>query len=170
MTEIISFVALPFDFTNSGIMAGEPVDCPSPAAAIERAQGLWKVFGHAGSIAFSRTTDFEIGKFNDKHILRRFGQVADEYRWQRSAMLTADERRGADAPTADNGHPIPTECKAEDISRGETVPGFGPKGDMDARLSKNGNCLFPTLDRRWIAASKAVYEVKTINSRYRPLN
>jgi hypothetical protein len=80
MTEIISFVALPFDFTNSGIMAGEPVDCPSPAAAIERAQGLWRVFGHAGSIAFSRTTDFEIGKFNDKHILRRFGQVADEYR------------------------------------------------------------------------------------------
>jgi hypothetical protein len=77
MTEIISFVALPFDFTNGGVTAG---DCPSPAAAIERAQGLWKVFGHAGSIAFSRTTDFEIGKFNDKHILRRFGQVADEYR------------------------------------------------------------------------------------------
>jgi hypothetical protein len=53
---------------------------PSPAAAIQRAHGLWKVFGHAGSVAFSRTTDFEIGKFNDKHLLRRFGQVTDEYR------------------------------------------------------------------------------------------
>jgi hypothetical protein len=80
MAEIISFVALPFDFVDGGIAAGEPVDCPSPAAAIQRAQGLWKVFGHAGSVAFSRTTDFEIGKFNDKHLLRRFGQVTDEYR------------------------------------------------------------------------------------------
>jgi hypothetical protein len=25
---------------------------------------LWKVFGHAGAVAFSRTSDFEIGKFN----------------------------------------------------------------------------------------------------------
>ena len=80
MAEITFFVALPFDFIDGGIAAGEPIDCPSPAAAIQRAQGLWKVFGHAGSVAFSRTTDFEIGKFNDKHVLRRFGQVTDEYR------------------------------------------------------------------------------------------
>jgi hypothetical protein len=80
MTEITSFVALPFDFIDGGVAAGEPIDCPSPAAAIDCAQGLWKVFGHAGSVAFSRTTDFEIGKFNNKHVLRRFGQVADEYR------------------------------------------------------------------------------------------
>jgi hypothetical protein len=36
-------------------------------------------FGHAGAIAFSRTTDFEIGKFDAKHILRRFEQVPSEY-------------------------------------------------------------------------------------------
>jgi hypothetical protein len=81
MAEITLFVALPFDFDDrGGIASGESIDCPSPAAAIQRAQGLWKVFGHAGSVAFSRTTDFEIGKFNDKHLLRRFGQVTDEYR------------------------------------------------------------------------------------------
>jgi hypothetical protein len=79
MAEITIFVALPFDFIDGAIAAGEPIDCPSPAAAIQRAQGLWKVFGHAGSVAFSRTTDFEIGKFNDKHLLRRFGQVTHEY-------------------------------------------------------------------------------------------
>ena len=28
-------------------------------AAVQRAQGLWKVFGHAGAVGFSRTTDFE---------------------------------------------------------------------------------------------------------------
>jgi len=80
MAEITPFVALPFDFIDAAIAAGEPIDCPSPAAAIQRAQALWKVFGHAGSVAFSRTSDFEIGKFNDKHVLRRFGQVTDEYR------------------------------------------------------------------------------------------
>ena len=81
MAEIISFVALPFDFDDGGgIAAGEPIDCQSPAAAVQRAQGLWKVFGHAGAVAFSRTTDFKIGKFNDKHLLRRFGQVPKEYR------------------------------------------------------------------------------------------
>ena len=79
MAEITFFVALPFDFIDGGIAVGEPIDCLSPAAAIHRAEGLWKVFGHAGSVAFSRTTDFEIGKFNDKHLLRRFGQVTHEY-------------------------------------------------------------------------------------------
>jgi hypothetical protein len=80
MAEIISFAALSFDFIDGAIAAGEPVDCPSHAAAIERAQALWKVFGHAGSAAFSRTSDFETGKFHEKHVLRRFGQVTDEYR------------------------------------------------------------------------------------------
>ena len=80
MVEITSFVALPFDFVDGGIAAGEPIDCPSPAAAIQRAQALWKVFGHTGSVAYSRTTDFEIGRFNDKQVLRRFGQVTDDYR------------------------------------------------------------------------------------------
>ena len=80
MAEITFFVALPFNFVDGGIAAGEPIECASPGAAIESAQGLWRIFGHAGAIAFVRTTDFEIGKFNDKHVLRRFGQVTDEYR------------------------------------------------------------------------------------------
>jgi hypothetical protein len=80
MTEITSFEVLPFDFIDGGIAAGEPIECPTPSAAIQRAQGLWKIFGHAGSVAFSRTTDFEIGKFNDKYVLCRFGHVTDEYR------------------------------------------------------------------------------------------
>ena len=54
MAEITSFVALPFDFDDGDIAAGEPFDCQSPAAAVQRAQGLWKVFGHAGAVAFSR--------------------------------------------------------------------------------------------------------------------
>lgn len=79
MSEIVHFVALAFDIIDGDLVAGEPVVCASPAAAIQTAQGQWKHFGHAGAVAFSRTSDFENGKFNQKQILRRFGQVADEY-------------------------------------------------------------------------------------------
>jgi hypothetical protein len=79
MTEIIRFEAVAFDFDNGVLFAVEPVLCASPAVAIKTAQGQWKVFGHAGAVAFSRTSDFEKGQFNRRHILRRFGQVPDEY-------------------------------------------------------------------------------------------
>jgi len=79
MTEIVQFMAVPFDYADDGIVAGEPIRCPSPAAAVQSAQDLWKTFGHAGAIAISRTSDFEIGKLDNKQILRRFGQVPSEY-------------------------------------------------------------------------------------------
>jgi hypothetical protein len=52
--------------------------CPSPAAAIERAQGLWKVLGHTGAVAFSRTGDPATGDFRDATVLRKFGDVPDD--------------------------------------------------------------------------------------------
>jgi hypothetical protein len=79
MTELVRFEALAFHFTGSGLVAGEPIECASPLAAIQTAQGQWKHLGHAGAIAFSRTTDFEKGRFSERHVLRRFGQVLDEY-------------------------------------------------------------------------------------------
>jgi hypothetical protein len=79
MTEIIHFVALAFDQSDGGLAAGEAIDCASPAAAIQSARGQWKVLGRAGAVAFSRTTDFEQGKFNRRQVLRWFGQVPDEY-------------------------------------------------------------------------------------------
>jgi hypothetical protein len=80
MTEITYFTAVPFDYVEDAVVAGEPVGCPSPAVAIQRAQGLWKTFGHAGAIALSCTSDFEVGKFDAKQVLRRFGQVPTDYR------------------------------------------------------------------------------------------
>jgi hypothetical protein len=79
MVESTYFTVVPFDYVDDGLIAGEPIGCPSPAAAIQRAQGLWKTFGHAGAIAFSRTSDFAAGKFDTKHVLRRFGQVPTDY-------------------------------------------------------------------------------------------
>jgi hypothetical protein len=51
MAGITYFVALPFDVADGSVVVGEPIECPSPATAIERAQGLWKVLGHTGRIA-----------------------------------------------------------------------------------------------------------------------
>jgi hypothetical protein len=79
MAEITHFAALAFDLIEGGLVAGEPVNCAGPAVAIQTAQGQWKVFGHAGAVAFSRTSDFERGRFNHTHVLRRFGQVPDQY-------------------------------------------------------------------------------------------
>jgi hypothetical protein len=79
MTEITEFVAVPFDYANNGMVAGDPERCASPVAAVQRAQDLWKYFGHAGAMALIRTTDFEIGIFDKKQILRRFGQAPCEY-------------------------------------------------------------------------------------------
>jgi hypothetical protein len=79
MAEITYFMVVPFDYVDDGIVAGEPIGCSSPAAAIHTAQGQWKLFGHAGAVAFSRTSDFEKGKFDHRQVLRWFGQVPDDY-------------------------------------------------------------------------------------------
>jgi hypothetical protein len=79
MTEITQFVAMAFDLIDGDFVAVEPIVCASPSLAIQTAQGQWKFFGHAGAVAFSRTSDFEKGKYNRKHVLRRFGLMPDEY-------------------------------------------------------------------------------------------
>jgi hypothetical protein len=79
MTEFTRFVALAFDLIDGSLVADAPVDCANPTEAIQTARGKWQVFGHSGAVAFSRTSDFTKGIFNRKHVLRRFGQVPDEY-------------------------------------------------------------------------------------------
>jgi len=79
MTGIIRFQALAFDLVDGRLVEGPLVDCGSPALAIQTAQGQWKIFGHAGAVAFSRTSSFDKEKSGHKHVLRRFGQVPDDY-------------------------------------------------------------------------------------------
>jgi hypothetical protein len=76
--KITFFVALLLISLMAALLRVNPLTARSlpPRYSVRKGFG----FGHAGSVAFSRTTDFEIGKFNDKHVLRRFGQVTDEYR------------------------------------------------------------------------------------------
>ena len=74
MGEITHFIAMPFDLTDDGLVAGEFCKCRSPAAAIERAQGMWKIFGHAGAVAFIRTGY----PATSTKVLRRFGNVPSD--------------------------------------------------------------------------------------------
>jgi hypothetical protein len=78
MAGITYFVALPFDAADGSVVVGEPIECPSPVVAIERAQALWKVLGHTGAVAFSRTGDPATGDFSDATVLRKFGDVPDD--------------------------------------------------------------------------------------------
>ena len=55
MGEITQFVAVPFDLTDGGLVAGEPFKCATPASAIERAKGYWQILGHSGAVALVRT-------------------------------------------------------------------------------------------------------------------
>jgi hypothetical protein len=79
MTGIVGFQALAFDLVDGRLVEGQLVDCASPALAIQTAQGQWKVFGHAGAVAFSRASHFDADRPVQKHVLRRFGQVPDAY-------------------------------------------------------------------------------------------
>jgi hypothetical protein len=78
MTAIVRFQALAFDLAEGRLVEGPLVDCGSPALAVQTAQGQWKIFGHAGAVAFSRSGSFD-EKSAHKHVLRRFGQVPEEY-------------------------------------------------------------------------------------------
>jgi hypothetical protein len=73
LSETAQFVAVPFDLTDEGLVAGECFRCASPAEAIERAKGLWQVLGHAGAIALIRSDP--VGRTT---VLRRFGSVPDD--------------------------------------------------------------------------------------------
>jgi len=71
MSESVQFIAVSFDHTDHGLVAGETFKCATPASAIERAKGYWQIFGHAGAMAFVRIGYPEARTT----VLRRFGSV-----------------------------------------------------------------------------------------------
>ena len=78
MAGITYFVALPFDVADGSVFVGEPIECPSPVAAIERAQGLWKVLGHTGGRVQPHGRFCYTGDFRDATVLRKCGNVPDD--------------------------------------------------------------------------------------------
>jgi hypothetical protein len=76
---LVSFQAVAFDLVDGHLVEGPRVDCENPALAIQTAQGQWKIFGHAGAVAFSRTSSFDRENSGRTLVLRRFGQVPEQY-------------------------------------------------------------------------------------------
>ena len=79
MAEITSSVASPLISMMATLPLVNPLTARVPPPRYSARKGFESIW-HAAAVAFSRTTDFETGKFNDKHLLRRFGQVTEDYR------------------------------------------------------------------------------------------
>lgn len=77
MSSTTYYVAQPFEMTKGGrLVAGQPQQAQTASAAIRRAEIL---AGKGGAVAFSRTGDLASGDFEDAVILRKFGEVPDEF-------------------------------------------------------------------------------------------
>jgi hypothetical protein len=78
---MIYYVALPFTPEEGGGLApGQPIECPSGAAAIRRAEAIARHDANAGAVAFSRSGDPSLGEFEDAVILKTFGDVPEDFR------------------------------------------------------------------------------------------
>jgi hypothetical protein len=77
MTTITYYVALPFLRADDGsAVPGAAIECPNAASAILQAEILSQAAGNIGAIAFSRTGDPDVGKFEDAVVLKTFGDLS----------------------------------------------------------------------------------------------
>ena len=71
MAEIAHFVAVPFDVSSDGLIAGEPASCPLPPPQSPARRVVAQGPGHAGAVALIRNAEQASGGT----VLRRFGDV-----------------------------------------------------------------------------------------------
>lgn len=77
MAEIIYFVVVvAFEETESGLVAGQGIQCPSERAAISQARGAVSK-GAIGAIAFRRSGDPNIGEYGEAVLICKEGDLPD---------------------------------------------------------------------------------------------
>ena len=77
MSSVTYYVSMAFDHDEAGdLIALEPMESRTPAAAISRARSL--ATSKAGAIAFSRTGDPDLGEFADAVVLFKEGEVLED--------------------------------------------------------------------------------------------
>ena len=77
MGTVTYYVSMAFDRDEAGdLVALEPMESRTPAAAISRARSL--ASSKAGAIAFSRSGDPDLGDFADAVVLFRDGEVLED--------------------------------------------------------------------------------------------
>ena len=76
MSTTTYYVALPFIRADDGsTVPGDAVESSNPASAVLQAEILSQAAGNVGAIAFSRTGDPDVGKFEDAVVLKTFGEL-----------------------------------------------------------------------------------------------
>jgi hypothetical protein len=79
MPIVTYYTALPFTRLEDGrLRPGQAVDCPSLAAALQRAETLSRDPANAGAIAFFRCGDANLGAFTEDVVIRAFGNVPND--------------------------------------------------------------------------------------------
>lgn len=79
MPVVTYYVALPFiRLKEGGLAPGQAVDCPSLAAALQRAEALSRAPANAGAIAFFHSGDANLGEFTEEVPIRAFGDVPND--------------------------------------------------------------------------------------------
>lgn len=76
MAEVTYFVVVPFQETESGIVAEQGIQCPSERAAIAQARGA-VAKGAIGAIAFKRSGDPNIGEYGEAVLICKEGDLPD---------------------------------------------------------------------------------------------
>jgi hypothetical protein len=79
MPIVTYYIALPFTRLEDGrLRPGQAVDCPSLAAALQRAETLSRDPANAGAVAFFRCGDANLGAFTEDVVIRAFGNVPND--------------------------------------------------------------------------------------------
>ena len=72
------YVALPFIGQKTVPRQVKHRKCRSEAAAIRRAEGISCDPANAGTVAFKRAGDPNVGEFRTRSVLKKFGDVPDD--------------------------------------------------------------------------------------------
>ena len=71
------YVAMPFIRTEDGSAPGQAQECQGASGAIRKAEAMSRDSANAGSVAFKRTGDPNMGDFSEAIVLKAFGEVPD---------------------------------------------------------------------------------------------
>jgi hypothetical protein len=78
MADITYYVALPFLFTDDGLLPGNAVEMPKRVGGYSPGREYGEKICNAGAIAFCRNCNPDTGEFSDATVLRKFGDVPND--------------------------------------------------------------------------------------------
>jgi hypothetical protein len=82
---MVYYTALPFvRLENGGLVPGEAVECPHSSAVMQRADAMVRDGANVGAVALAHIESPGLGDFEDRVILKTFGEVPEDFECLRS--------------------------------------------------------------------------------------